>query len=176
MRIDEEMHKNTQYRIPRLLEQVKEQRDRIGSFVVDCNEDNWDSYNAEAITVGTIKYSVEVLHEVRAWLKSNIGFLNNRTIEFWAAPLPDGDIHIEINYDDMFEIDLMVKWDEPINCFAHPKCRFTLDGTKTIADRDFKMVHAKDQINKNLGLKDIFEFLNEVFYVHKWKFENEKVL
>ena len=59
--IDKDLHKNTQYRIPNLKKEIKKAIDRVGSFVIDCNEPNWDSYDAYPIEVETIKLSASVI-------------------------------------------------------------------------------------------------------------------
>ena len=169
--IDKELHKNTKYRIVYLKKQIKEAIDRIGSFVIDCNEANWDSYDGKLITVKTIKMSADVLNYIEDWFEKNIGFLNNRSFEIWTAPMSCGSIHIEVNYDDLFECDFIVKNEKHVECDFHALPRFELDGTKTIADRNFKMLFPEDTMNckiKNIRL--ISEFLDEAFYKHKWLF------
>jgi hypothetical protein len=171
--VDKELHKSTQYRIPKLQEQIGKEKKRVCSFVLSCNEDGWDSYNAETITVDTIKLAAQALDVIYSWFEKNIGFLNNRTLDIWTAPNPDGNIHLEFNYDDMFEFDVYVKFGEEFDLDFHPMHRHRLDGTKTIADRDFKMVFPKDRMSHQCNIDGIHKFLDEAFYTHKWKFEED---
>jgi len=168
MPVDNRLHMMTTFQAQYLHKKIEEQKDRIGSFVVDCNEDNWDSYNAEAISVDTIKFTADVLEEIEAWFKQNIGFLNNRSVEFHTTPSVDGDIHIEINYDDHFEIDIWSKHGDKLECSFHPRYQILLDGTRTIADREFPLVFSEDKIEKMCKISALKDFLNEGFYEHRW--------
>lgn len=169
--VDEKLHQQTQYRIPKLEEQIEEAKDRVGSFVIECNQDDWDGYEAAPITIETIKLTALVLDTIKEWFIKNIGFLNNRSLDIWTAPAPDGHIHIEINYDEFFECDLWIKEGEKIEGNFHPQYRHQLDGTKTIAERDYRLVFSKDTLSVKCDIEYIHEFLDEAFYIHKWRFE-----
>jgi len=173
MTIDKKMHEQTKYRISHLKEQIHDAKNKVGTFIIDCNEKNWDSYNAHPITVKTIKFAVQVLDAIGNWFEQNIGFLNNRSFEIWTCPSCNGDIHIEINYDENFEIDLYVKHGNLINCHMHTMFRIQLDGTRTIADRDFPLLHSKDVVTQECKIEQISDFLEEGFYKHKWKWIND---
>jgi hypothetical protein len=174
MTIDKKMHEQTQYKIPYLKEQIHDAKNRVGTFVIDCNEKNWDSYNGLMITVKTIKFAAQVLDTVGIWFEKNIGFLNNRSFNIFTCPSCNEDIHIEINYDENFEIDLSVKYGSLIDCHMHTMFRIQLDGTRTIADRDFPLLHSKDAVTRKCKIEQIADFLNDGFYSHKWKFEISK--
>ena len=168
--IDKKLHEQTTYRIPYLRRQIKKSIDRVGSFIIDCNEYNWDGYDGKLITVNTIKLSAEVLNYIGDWFEKNISFLNNRSFNISTAPMSSGEIHIEINYDNLFECDFIVKHGLDIECDFHALPRFELNGKKTIADRNFKMLFPEDIIHKTCPMKKIGKFLDEAFYKHKWKF------
>lgn len=169
--VDKELHKVTEYRIPKLREQIEKAKDRVGSYIVDCNEENWDSYNASCITVQTIKYTCSVLDVIKKWFEKNIGFLNNRAIRFDSCPCPNGEVHIEFTYNDSFECDILVRYPDKIFFSFHPKERVRLDGINTIADRNFRLVFPDDNVSKNRCSKnDIPGLLDEAFYKHKWVF------
>ena len=171
MIIDDKMHKDSQYQLPMLRGKIAKEIDRVGSFVIDCNEENWDSYNADIVSVDTIKFAAKVLEEIGKWFGNNIGFLNNRTISFETGPMPGGDIHIDLCYDKLFSGWFFVKYGEPIDCTFRPEPRFMMPGTKTISDRDFLMVFSKDKIDTKCNIDGIHKFLDEAFYEHKWKFD-----
>lgn len=164
--IDKQLHKNTKYRIPKLREQFSEIEKEIGSYIL--LEENWDSYDGEAITFKTIKYSIKVLDEIQLWFEKNIGFLNNRSFFMDATPNCNGQIHIGIKYN-CYSFDAYVKND--IELFFTPKYRHDINGKHTIADRQTGLLHSKDIMRKKFhSLKNISKFLNEAFYKHKWRF------
>ena len=67
-----------------------------------------------------------------------------------------------------------MKHGEPIQCDLHPVYRILLDGTRTIADRDFPLVFSKDKVEAKCTIETLKDFLNEGFYDHKWKFDKEE--
>ncbi len=164
--IDKELHKNTKYRIPQLREQFAEVEKEIASYIL--LEEDWDSYNAEAIIFKSIKHSIKVLDEIQIWFEKNIGFLNNRKFFIDVTPLSCGTIAIKINYD-CYEFRADIKKD--IRLFFTPKYRHNINGKYTIADREVGLIHSKDIMSKKFhSLKNISKFLDEAFYKHKWKF------
>jgi len=170
MIVNAKMHKDTQYQLPMLREKISKEIDHVGSFIIDCNEKNWNSYNADPVSIETIKFAAKVLEEIGKWFETNIGFLNNRTVRFKTDPMPGGDIHIDVVYDNLFCGWFFVEEGKPIDCNFRPEPRRMLSGHKTIADRDFLMVFSTDKINTKCSLEEIHVFLDEAFYEHKWKF------
>jgi len=174
MNVDNNLHMtNVSWQTEFIRKKFSEQIKRVGAFVIDCNEPNWDSYNAEEVSVKTLKFAANVLLELCGWCMDNLGFFNNRSFEIFTCPSCNGEVHVEFNYDNNFEIDIYAKHGEPIHCYFHPQYRIRLDGTRTIADRDFPLVFSKDDLEIVCDLKDLRGFLNEGFYDHKWKFEED---
>jgi len=169
MSVDKKLHESTKYAEPNLRKKIDEQIDRIGSFVIDCNEDNWDSYGAKKLELDTIKFSAKVMESIGEWFIKNIGFLNNRSLEFFACPTNKGGVSIEMDYNNNFIIECDVKLDKSISCFARPNYRLELDGTKTLADRNFDMIFSKNTLEKNCDINNLHTFLDFVFYEHKWQ-------
>src|ERR1041385_5969721 len=97
MSVDEELHKSTQYRIPKLAEQIENVKKECTSYML--LEFNWDGYGASIIDIPTINLAISVLDEVFSYFKNNIGFLNNRRFDVISRPQNDGNIAIKIIYD-----------------------------------------------------------------------------
>lgn len=164
--INKEMHECTQYRIPKLQNQFDEVKKEITNYI--WLEKNWDSYDADVITLKRIKKTIKVLDNIYEWFEKNIGFLNNRLFRIDTTPISDGRIHIGIEYD-CYSFNTYIK--NNIELFFTPTYRHDINGQHTIEDRETGLIHSKDIMNKKFhSLGNIHKFLDEAFYKHKWKF------
>lgn len=172
-----EFDKLTSYRLPYIAEQFDEARKDIWSYL-ELSDEGWDGYQAEPISMATVKRAIKALAIVHDFFKNNTGLLNNRHLEVETCPSGDGCIHITVEYDRTFSFEIEAnpeKDPHEMYFLFWPKHRSILDGQRTIADtryvyQHFSMAFSKDRLTKDGKLDDLLPLLHEGFFVKKWKF------
>lgn len=169
MKVNSNLHKTTYFMLPVLDSKIEAQQKKIDSILIDCSKRDWDSYDSEPMSEETVSTATEALLVIQNWFRNNIGFLNNRTIEFDVVPLSDSAIHISFIYFDVFEADFYVKGKQNIEAFFYLKPIPYFDGKKVLADNEYEFIFSNDLLNQKFkSPKKIKAFLNEAFYKYKW--------
>ena len=138
-------------------------------------EENWDSYGSEAMPKEAVDNAEKAIEHLKTYFKTNCGLLNNRQVSIEPCPLGDSAVMLTLEYHDEFELDLECYADHFYFLFR-PQYRLILDGTKTIADRDFDLTFSEDKVErKSIQLNELFDALHESFMVHKWEFKGKRI-